>query len=922
MREDNNTDINDKNERIALLSNDNNGDKYLNGIEYLLEEGGNDCINDEADKKIFDNSLKLSNKKFSSKTLPESYEKNIPFVPLTKKIIKKGTTKRTLFIMKNIILTLFQIVNLTAIIEYIKMFNTIFDVVYYSVKIKWVDKNPDEIEKFSIEDFNKNYNFFMMFFEESLKNIFSFGLILPTSFIGTFFLNKMGFRFSFIILNIINLAAFLLIIKAFPFLDYYDFNNTYPNSYILFLFIICFLLLVGAGATAMLSQQLIMDKIDKCNEYYINLTKEELNKKEDLKKNKNQENQIIEESDDGLISFETPLFQENEDENEEINVDTYYPDVSVSNLQNSTNYDENVAENSNINTITITQNENERIDEIINLNEKNHDIDKGKIDGNKCDNLTRYIIITLFAFIFPFLINHYFLGKIEKNIVEYMAIAKCNKNYNCFRSVIKDRKLSITKKELFDKLILRIYEDSRRNFIYIYIICGISNVISLILYSIFDSIFTKEKKDENASGVELKTNIYEFLGEMHFSQEISLKNNIELCKKIFNVLRIPFIILINFLITIINSIIRFLYAILPLEEIFKKKYQIHYICKEVFKKVKSKLYIIYQRKSQLFHIDKLVTGKAAKTISDYMMMYLYIQFMCLSFENEYLKLQNKKELLDDSSKLGEIHLSEKSEFFDISFEKSDNKNNNNNIPNLGNNLLLKTEENYILLTFAIVFILFIESTRVGNAIRKFCGEKRKINNIKEGDTNANNESVKEEDKKKELSTGILGGIFTIFYVEGIYLIIVYFIYLFYSEKEIFKKVYLYFAPSLMNQFYQFNMIYYCARYSVNINKYEIINSSCLIPFLLTIIKIFIFYIKNYFDLEKYLLQFILLALPIIGILTNFYKNRHLMTCKNVKEIAYIFYHNLIIGNSIEWCRSHLRNCFLNCSGSNKLENLD
>jgi len=86
---------------------------------------------------------------------------------------------------------------------------------------------------------------------------------------------------------------------VFPFLDYYNFNNTYPYLYIIFLAVLDFSLLVGAGGSAMLAQQIIMDKRNKYNEYIVKLNKEEeirkakKKRKEKIKKYKLQKNLMI-----------------------------------------------------------------------------------------------------------------------------------------------------------------------------------------------------------------------------------------------------------------------------------------------------------------------------------------------------------------------------------------------------------------------------------------------------------------------------------------------------------------------------------------------------------------------------------------------------------------------------------------------------
>ena len=78
--------------------------------------------------------------------------------------------------------------------------------------------------------------------------------------------------------------------------------------------------------------------------------------------------------------------------------------------------------------------------------------------------------------------------------------------------------------------------------------------------------------------------------------------------------------------------------------------------------------------------------------------------MNLTFENENYKIQNKKEIFNDSPKLGGMF------FFALSNPKDNNK--NNNVLNIGNYVFLKTEDYFILITFVAAFFAFLYFTRV------------------------------------------------------------------------------------------------------------------------------------------------------------------------------------------------------------------
>ena len=948
--ETDNSNISDENEATNQLdSNDVSKDELINKIKNILKKGGDHHINQQKDKKIFDNLMKISNKIFSAKTLSQCYEQNISFEQLTKKIIKPNTTRSKILFMNYLVLPLFNIFYLIAVLQFLNMTSTFYKVVKKSFGTIWYssEKDPEEIKKFSIEDFNKNYNFFNMFFEDTRKNIFDFNFIKVTAFIGTCLLQKVGFRISSSILCVAILIPILLIIFVFPFLDYYNFNNTYPYLYIIFLAVLDFSLLVGAGGSAMLAQQMIMDKRNKYNEYIVKLNKEEEIRKA-KKKRKNKKIQIAEESNDTLITLRSPLFQENDIGENGMNA--YNQETTDSNLHNSTNYDENITENSynenDINnrsrsfagtnylndnqvaiqrskTTTLNDDAKKTLNEILKSIEERHDIELIRRKENKLDSLPFYFITTIFAHIGLFFINYSLLEKKEENNIEYMDISGCEKNYFCFQNIIKDKNLSMTAKDLFHKLNSRIYEDDRLYFIIIVLISFSFIIISHILYTIFDcSIFTKEKTTQNEDGIDVKMKIREIAGEMYFSLEIALKQKIS--AYILNLMLIKITILLNIIITILNSILLFIFDVFSFKEEWKSKLQIPKCCsEEIFKKDKTSFLIKYPRQTKSFYVNNFFSGKAALNISTYMIMYLYLQIMNLTFENENYKIQNKKEIFNDSPKLGGM--------FFLALSNPKDKNKNNNVLNIGNYVFLKTEDYFILITFVAAFFGFLYFTRVCHDIHILLKKIKKQDNINKSETNGNNENEtkeeeeeEEEDKKEELSNGIFGGIYIIFYLEGIYILIFSILYLKNSKSEIFQNTCIYLFPILLNQFYYFTMVYYCTRYSVNINKYEIINGSFLISIWFVIIDLIVSYIRDYFDLENIYINSLCL-LPIAGILIKiiiFLVNIKYFCChiilKNFKKICTIIFTNLDIFSLKECCydcfgcQNCLRCCYCCC----------
>ena len=155
--------------------------------------------------------------------LDELYEPYLNNDEIFKRDIKPNTTRCSLFFMFYVISPAFSIINLVGIYESITILKIIFkllknSVIYY---YKYLRNDKDQLIIFSIQDFNDNYNFYYLFYEDTKKETFDFNLMMLNGFLGDIILKSKGFRVTTIIFFIMNSISIFLII-SFSFSEYND----------------------------------------------------------------------------------------------------------------------------------------------------------------------------------------------------------------------------------------------------------------------------------------------------------------------------------------------------------------------------------------------------------------------------------------------------------------------------------------------------------------------------------------------------------------------------------------------------------------------------------------------------------------------------------------------------------------------------
>jgi len=224
------------------------------------------------------------------KSLGQIYEQYLNNEDMTKRNIKPGTTRKSLCVMFYFVSPLFCIINLMGVFQSISMLKIISEILKNALKnyFKSLMNDTEKITKFSLNDYIKQYEYYSMFNNNTKKEAFDFNLTMVMACIGDAFLKAKGFRISYSVLSIINIAAIILILN-FSFEEYDRDDNTFTIFKMLFMLLIWLLLFIGVGGSALLSQQIIIDSNYKYDEY-IKILNEESKKKLQKKKDKMKQN--------------------------------------------------------------------------------------------------------------------------------------------------------------------------------------------------------------------------------------------------------------------------------------------------------------------------------------------------------------------------------------------------------------------------------------------------------------------------------------------------------------------------------------------------------------------------------------------------------------------------------------------------------
>ena len=446
---------------------------------------------------------------------------------------------------------------------------------------------------------------------------------------------------------------------------------------------------------------------------------------------------------------------------------------------------------------------------------------------NKFNSFFTICITTILGYFLKYFINMIIVGVFSisgKNNIPLIVHVikneikdiKCESenDFDCYEFFINNKNGSFINSSTFFTMATHIsdYDDTKSSF-YIMAICyAISVILSIILYSIFVCIFTKNVKEKNINGDKFR--VCEICGYTIYSEDIILNLKppcCECCK----------LICCGTCHNCLNMMVGSLLCCLDDED--KDEIDICGCCKccdkEKIKYKKNKEFFCYcyQAKRKQNWFNKFITSETQKKIFPYMLEYFYLQFLTIAFEHQYSE-------------------------FSGNTSNQDNMDENNN-----REYIFTLGDLYFICIFIGTFFLFFFFTFSFNSIINLFNESNKTKGI---------------NFVKKISNGILDGAHGILIFNGAFSLVISALYLSNKYDDIFKTHNLIFVPILMNKFYYFTLIFFCVSFSEEKKKFEIISGSTLISIYLTIWDLIISLIRNHSSLYAlYITQIVFSSIP-------------------------------------------------------------
>ena len=221
--------------------------------------------NDDSDEKKKDDLVKILRrlkKQLKEKnSINEAYGDYLNDEDIIKRSIKTDCNEWLLRFMFYIIAPLFTIINLIGIFQIISVQKAVLALFTSSLECYFFSSKHEQIKK----DYVKviPFEFFHFIYEESKKESIDFNLTMLMSFLGNMLLKSCGFIISSILFFLINFLSFFILI-IFSYDDYADKEKLQYNIFKIVVLGICFLILfTGVGASALLSQKILIDSFSK-----------------------------------------------------------------------------------------------------------------------------------------------------------------------------------------------------------------------------------------------------------------------------------------------------------------------------------------------------------------------------------------------------------------------------------------------------------------------------------------------------------------------------------------------------------------------------------------------------------------------------------------------------------------------------------
>ena len=373
-------------------------------------------------------------------------------------------------------------------------------------------------------------------------------------------------------------------------------------------------------------------------------------------------------------------------------------------------------------------------------------------------------------------------------------------------------------------------------------------ILSIILYSIFVIIFTKNEKKKSEGN---KYRICQICGYTIYSEDIILKKNTPKCECIKLYCK-----------TTKNFCNQSVCNLLSFSEEDTNKDKCCCCCLEYnekdYEKNKEFFCFCYQAKRKQNWFNKFITNESHIKLFPYMLEYFIIQLTTIGFEEQYV-FNVEHDCFDESKN--------KTSFTKIQCEFKD--------------------RGYFLLMFILTFILFFYLTL------SFSRFFKNMRTNSETTKSSIDQKLKKKNLTYKISNEILDGAHGVVFFNSI----ISFIFSILKEIDEEKEIYIInrtnifiLTPILMNKFFYFTLIFYCISYK-NLKGFELISSSSLISIYVALWNFAVLVIKSFTGIE--ILYYIQIAFSSIPSLFAFififiHIGKSFYHCNIIKDFLCIF----------------------------------
>ena len=536
--------------------------------------------------------LETDLEKNNNESINDVYEEYLNNDDITKRNIKKNTKISIIYFMYYFISPSFAIINLIGIYQVMTIMNVLM-VVLKNLITEYFKKYFDDNYKP-----HEDLNYYNIFYKNSYTEIFEFNLTMIFDFLGIIVLKSRGFRIASIIFLMINLVS-LFLIASFDFSNF-DFEKRKMSVLQILYLLLCYILLfVGVGSSALLSEQILIDSDEKYNKYLNELEKKELEK---------------EEKSDNIYINNIKNIEDEEDELKEDNNNENY--ISMNNMIITNAINNNNDEKYDLKNIDEKVNIKKSIVNIKKIKkEKRREKRRNDLEQNKNYKFNSFFIVcisTILGYFGKYSIN-IFISNIKN---DYDNERKNKTNIALQIHILGDNKNTTSD----------IHNNDLKLFYYIIgLYCGCI-ILSIIIYSIFVTIFTKNVKKKSK---ENEYNICQICGYTIYSEDIILKKNTPKCECIKLYCK-----------TIKNFCNQSVCSLLTCSEEDTSQDKCCCCCIEYnekdYEKNKEFFCFCYQAKRKQNWFNKFITNESHIKLFPYMLEYFIIQLTTIGFEAQYV----------------------------------------------------------------------------------------------------------------------------------------------------------------------------------------------------------------------------------------------------------------------------------------------